>query len=235
MTQSDKQEIGKLKQRVLNYGASEEDAKKFIIHVDEFLSKYKKDDKGNKIFNKLDAGYAYKAFVIVDTVGLKFDGINAVFTGWKRFFFTADGYKNKVLLTYPETKFDLQLVNDGDDFKIAKESGSIIYTHNISDPFGNNKRITGAYVVLKTDRGEYFESINQDTFNKMKNNAMNSQTWDMWASEFWLKSVVKRACKRHFKDVTIEIDKLDNSDYGIDSEKATNEELDDIVSTHTNS
>ena len=44
-------------------------------------------------------------------------------------------YKNKMLLAYPESKIDVSLVYQGDDFSVAKESGSVVYSHNIKNPF----------------------------------------------------------------------------------------------------
>src|SRR5690606_4123369 len=37
--------------------------------------------------------------------------------------------------------------------------------------------------------------------------------WDAWLSEMVKKSVVKRACKTHFKDLVADIEEIDNENY----------------------
>ena len=148
-------------------------------------------------------------------MGLAVDGVNVVITGSNMAMVTFHGYKNKVLATYPETEFDVQLVREGDQFSVAKESGAVVYSHTMGDPFETEeKKIKGAYVVFKNKRGEFIETLNMTDFEKMKKASKQGYLWGEWASEFWLKSVIKRACKRHFYDIVEEIDKLDNDDYG---------------------
>jgi hypothetical protein len=176
-------------------------------------TEYTKKEEGKKPVtnnsNEQIAGLARK----YKNLGLLVDGINVVITGRNMAMVTFNGYKNKVLQTYPETLFDIQLVRNGDTFSVAKESGSVIYSHNIGNPFGNEE-IIGAYVVLKNKRGEFLETLNRDVYEKMKKASKQSYLWGEWESEFWLKSVIKRACKRHFYDVVADIDKNDNEDYG---------------------
>lgn len=146
--------------------------------------------------------------------GLIIDGVNVVITGRGMSMVTYNGYKNKVKQVYPDATFDIQLVRQGDDFKVAKENGSVIYTHNFGDPFGN-KEIIGAYCVIKFGNNDYFEALGKEDYEKMKSSSKNPTTWNKWASEFWLKSVIKRACKRHFNDITVELDRMDNDDFGL--------------------
>lgn len=148
-------------------------------------------------------------------MGLAVDGVNVVITGKGMAMVTFNGYKNKVLATYPETEFDIQLVRDGDTFNVSKESGSVVYSHQINDPFDQeSKPIIGAYVVFKNKRGEFIETLSRADFEKMKKASKQTWLWGEWESEFFLKSVIKRACKRHFYDVVEEIDKFDNDHYG---------------------
>ncbi len=160
--------------------------------------------------------------------GLAVDGVNVVITGNNMAMVTFNGYKNKVLATYPETQFDIQLVREGDEFKVSKESGSVVYTHNIADPFESTEhQIIGAYCIFKNKRGEYLETLNQTDYEKMKSASKQAYLWGQWESEFWLKSVIKRACKRHFYDVVEEIDKMDNDDYGVLADKQPAPKTDD--------
>lgn len=148
-------------------------------------------------------------------LGVTIDGVNAVISGKNMAMVTYHGYKNVILRVYPETKIDMQLVRDGDTFNLSKESGEVVYSHQINDPFAN-KPIIGAYCIIKNKRGEFAELLNAEDFKSMKNASKQSYLWDSWASEFWLKSVLKRACKRHFNDITSDIDKNDNENFGID-------------------
>jgi Recombinational DNA repair protein (RecE pathway) len=150
-------------------------------------------------------------------LGLPIDGVNVVITGKNMAMVTYNGYKNKVLETYPETLFDVQVVREGDVFSFSKNDGKISYSHELNDPFAN-KKIVGAYAVIKNKRGEFLELLNADDYNEMKSGSKQSYLWDKWASEFWLKSVIKRACKRHFNDIVAEIDKVDNEDFGLSDE-----------------
>jgi len=114
---------------------------------------------------------------------------------------------------YPETIFDMQNVNEGDTFSFLKESGKVIYSHKMNDPFATNKKIIGTYCIIKNCRGEFIETLNQDDIKKMRNVANTQAIWDTWEGEMILKSVIKRACKRHFNDIVVNIETLDNDNY----------------------
>lgn len=148
-------------------------------------------------------------------MGLLLDGVNVVITGKSMAMVTAHGYKNKVLQVYPESEFDMQLVRETDTFSFAKESGDVVYSHQMNDPF-DNKPIVGAYLVYKNRRGQSIELLNKRDYDQMKNASRQPALWDKWDSEFWLKSVMKRAGKRHFYDAIAEIDTDDNEVYGLD-------------------
>lgn len=119
-------------------------------------------------------------------------------------------YKNKLISKYPETKFDLQLVCKDDTFSITKVDGNISYQHVISNPFDTKREIVGAYCFISNSRGNFVETINKDDIDKIRSTAKTQAIWDDWYSEMVLKSVLKRACKRHFKDVTVNMDNIDN-------------------------
>jgi hypothetical protein len=150
-------------------------------------------------------------------LGLVIDGINVVITGRGMALPTFHGYKNKVKQIYPDATFDVQLVREGDTTSFAKESGSIVYSHQLGSPF-EEKKIQGAYCVISFGGQQYLETLNERDYTAMKAASKNPSTWDKWPSEFWLKSVIKRACKRHFNDITIELDKYDNELYGINEQ-----------------
>jgi len=52
---------------------------------------------------------------------------------------------------------------------------------------------------------------------KMKKVAIIKNIWAEWEGEMILKSVIKRACKRHFNDLVVNIESLDNENYNIDN------------------
>jgi recombinational DNA repair protein RecT len=155
----------------------------------------------------------YTMFIKWWGLGLVIDGVNIVITGRAMSMVTYQGYKNKVRSVYPSAKFDVQLMREGDTFKVSKQSGKVEYSHDIADAF-SEKPIIGAYCVISIDGRDYFEGLNRKDYEEMKKGSKQGYLWDKWDSEFWLKSVIKRACKRHFYDEIKEIDENDNGDYG---------------------
>ena len=122
-------------------------------------------------------------------------------------------YKNRVIKRYPESQFDTQVVHYGEEFSFKKENGKVFYTHNFGNPFLTNKQVIGAYCIIKNKRGEFIELINNDDINKFKASSKTQPIWDAWFSEMVKKSVVKRACKTHFKDLVEDIEEIDNENY----------------------
>ena len=119
-------------------------------------------------------------------------------------------YKNKVLLTYPETIFDFGIVYEGDDYSFSKESGKVAYSHKMNNPFKTDKKIVGAYGVIKNSRGEFVETINMADIDKMKRSSKMSFIWDTWFDRMVLKSIIKRICSVNFKDIVQDVDAIDN-------------------------
>lgn len=194
----------------------------------ERAAKAKKPDAYTPVLSNTDDQLYTMAFKFWG-LGLVIDGINVVITGRGMALPTFHGYKNKVKQIYPDAVFDVQLVREGDTVKFAKESGSVIYTHEIGDPF-SEKAIQGAYCVIKFGGNEYLETLNKQDYTKMRDSSKNPSTWNKWESEFWLKSVIKRACKRHFNDITIELDKIDNESFGLaEKVKASDSKKADII------
>jgi hypothetical protein len=208
------QELSSLKEKLLNKQMPEKDVNKILAYIQGAIRDESQKEKRPVTSNTVDMLYTlvFKFW----NMGLLVDGINVVITGKNMAMVTFHGYKNKVLQTYPETHFDIQLVREGDEFTVAKESGAVVYQHNIGNPFVETEPpIIGAYIVFKNKRGEFIETLNKTDYEKMKDASRQKFLWGQWESEFWLKSVIKRACKRHFYDVVEEIDKYDNDNFGI--------------------
>jgi hypothetical protein len=220
-------DLNKLKEKLDKSGAPKADTKKFMAYIADTQSTEVTKDKKPVTNNTVEA--LYSLFLKYRNLGLIIDGVNVVITGRNMAMVTFNGYKNKVLDTYPETEFDYGLIRENDLFNLSKESFSVKYTHKVADPFSSTA-IKGAYVMFKNKRGEYIELLNNKDYEAMKKASKQSYLWNTWDSEFWLKSVIKRACKRNFYDVVAEIDKTDNDDYGIaDTEAAERGELDSVL------
>lgn len=124
-------------------------------------------------------------------------------------------YKNRLMDNYPESMIDIQLVYDGDTFNFKKENGKVLYNHLINDPFNKNKKAIGGYCVIKNRLGEFIEIMNETEILKCKQVARLKNIWENWADEMYLKTIMKRACKRFFHDITQDIDDEDNKNYDL--------------------
>lgn len=202
-----------------------------ILYVQKKIAETKKDgDKWVKSYN-FGADFLLQSIAECIDNGFALDGVNYTITGNRMYMPTYHAFKNKIYMVYPESEIDVQLIREGDEYSFAKESGSVIYTHNVGDPFTTQEpKIKGAYCVIKNSRGEFLETLNLSDYTEMKNSSKQPRLWDKWASEFWLKSVIKRACKRHFHDITKSIDEKDNEVIGLaDVVKASDDKKASII------
>lgn len=124
-------------------------------------------------------------------------------------------YKNKLLEVYPESKIDIQLVFEKDNFSFSKENGKVIYHHEILEPFAKNKKPVGGYCIIKNSLGEFLEIMNNEDIEKCKKVARMKSIWENWETEMYLKTIIKRACKRFFYDIVRDIDEEDNKNYDL--------------------
>lgn len=159
--------------------------------------------------------YLIDCFKKVDDDGLVFDGKNVTLlsTGTS---YNYQAYKNKMLLAYPETIIDDDLVYTGDVFSFKKESGKVIYSHDMVDPFlRTDDQIMGGYCVIKNRRGEFITILNKDDIDKHRKVAKTDYIWEAWFVEMARKTVVKKACKKHFNDIFQNIIDSDNENMDI--------------------
>ena len=197
---------------LIKAGIQESVAKKIINYFDSMKSDPKSPKNNDD--DLFDLALKYYA------VGLPLDGVNVAVSGYKRAFITWIGYKTKVQTIYPEAEFDVQVVKKSDIFSFEKNSGEVTYHHKITNPFVDEE-IIGAYAFIKTNTGQNIEFLDRPTFEKMKASGAMKALWEKWESEFWLKSIVKRVCKRRFHDVVKEIEDLDNEDYDLNNNQST--------------
>lgn len=129
-------------------------------------------------------------------------------------------YKNELLRKYPKAIIDLQIVRKDDEFHFKKENSKIFYTHNIKSAFSETE-IIGAYCVIKCCRGEFLTIMSRDELDKIRSKASFDDIWREWLKQMCLKSILRRACKWHFYDITSHLDVLDNDSF--DMSKSSNE------------
>jgi len=192
---------------------------------------YLSGSKVGMIVNKHTNQEMYSLIVKYLNVGTNLDGVNVILSGQNMGLVTYQGYMNKVKQLHPDVFFDVQLVREGDTFEVGKRSGLVEYKHEIANPFASydDKKINGAYCVVKFDNNESIELLNERDYLEMKGASKSSYTWDKWPSEFWRKSVIKRACKVYFSEEVALLEKVDNEDHGLADDDTSTDALDAIV------
>ena len=142
--------------------------------------------------------------------GMFLDGVNITLTN-RGIQYDYKAYKNKVLLVYPESIIDNQLVYKGDTYSFRKESGKVLYTHQISNPFDQkDDDVIGAYCVIKNRRGEFITTLSLEDIKKHRKVAKTDSIWKDWFKEMCLKTVIKKSCSVHFHDITTNMEEIDN-------------------------
>jgi len=126
-------------------------------------------------------------------------------------------YKNKMYLVYPESLIDTALVYADDSFRFEKQSGKVIYTHAINNPFNQDQNnIIGGYCVIKNKRGEFITLLSTNIIEKHRKVASTDTIWRAWFHEMCFKTLIKKACKQHFADIFQNIETLDNENYDLE-------------------
>lgn len=151
----------------------------------------------------------------VNNEGLVLDGEH-ITIGWNGLSYDYIAYKNKMFVSYPETTIDVQLVREDDVFSFSKESGTVKYSHSITNPF-LPKNVIGGYCIIKNKRGEFITILDRKEIDKHRKVAKTDYIWSQWFNEMALKTVIKKACKQHFADVYQEIDTMDNENYDLNN------------------
>jgi len=189
-----------------------EDAEKFA----SYIVKLTMDDKNYWLKSRSDEDMA-ELFRRVAKDGLIFDGehITIQKTGIS---YDYIAYKNKMFLSYPESKIDLGLMYKGDTFDFSKESGSVKYTHKFGDPFNQKEvDIIGGYCVMKNKRGEFITILTKEDIDKHRKVARTDYIWAKWFKEMAMKTIMKKACKIHFSDIYQNIEENDNENCDLDN------------------
>lgn len=198
------------KQKILD--SLKEYKKEDVERFASYLIKLSRDEK-SAFINKYSEEALCELFRRVENEWLHFDGIHITLlsTG---VFYDYVALKNKMLIVYPETVFDVNIVYKWDTFSFEKNSWKVTYSHKFSNPFGNKEDdIIGAYAIVKNKRGEYITLLSADDLEKHRKTAKTDFIWRAWYTEMCMKTIVKKACKIHFGDIYTNIEEMDNENY----------------------
>lgn len=184
---------------------------KYAIYCTKLLLEKDKDGevKNNWIQNYNVDKLVY-LFKQVAKDGLYIDGQNITIDK-RGISYNYKAYKNMLLIKYPESIIDHQLVYNGDVFNFEKQSGKVIYNHKITNPFNQNENdLIGGYCVIKNRRGEFVTTMGREDIEKCRKVAKTDKIWKEWYKAMCLKTVIKSACSLHFQDIYQNILATDN-------------------------
>lgn len=173
----------------------------------------------NAWITKLDENKLATLFKrVAQDEGLYLDGVNITLTN-RGVQYDYKAYKNKIMIVYPESIIDVQLVYKGDEFSFKKEDGKVHYVHNIANPFEQkNEDIIGGYCVIKNKRGEFLTTLTKEELDKHRKLAKTDRIWKDWLKEMSYKTVLKKGCSVHFSDIVTNIEQIDNeANYNIEN------------------
>lgn len=157
--------------------------------------------------------------------GLVFDGKHITLTE-RGVSYDYVAYKNKMLLAYPESQIDVELVYKGDTFAFEKTNGIVDYKHIFANPFTHkDDDIIGGYCVIKNKRGDFLTTLSLEEIQKAKSVALTQAIWVQWFAEMAKKTVIKKAIKFHFDDIYCQIEEEDNKNYDLDKAPENKPEL----------
>ena len=175
-------------------------------------------DKTGKLKNywatKLGVDAFVNYFEKIAQTGLYIDGDNITINN-NGISLNYQAYKNLVIKNYPEATFDIQLVKQGDVFSFSKQDGKVHYNHVLSSPF-EEKPFIGGYCIVKLRTGEHIETMSLEEMEKIRKTAKTDYIWSTWTNEMYIKTLMKRACKRHFKDIVEKLEAIDNENYDLE-------------------
>ena len=204
-----------IKKSLSNYDPAKVDVYTHYLKQVETAKDKKKQPKNPWMKYKSDVELV-SFFKKVAIDGLDFDGTHITLqsTGVS---YDYIAYKNKMLLVYPETLFDVALVYKDDKFKFEKQSGKVVYFHEITNPFDQSEdKIEGGYCIIKNKRGEFITLLSASNIAKHRKVAKTQTIWLAWFHEMCLKTLIKKACKQHFADMYQNIETLDNENYDLE-------------------
>lgn len=223
--------LNEIRKALLEANYDEQNVSDYIAYIDRLMAEKTTDDKPKNWWLHNGLVKEGKLIAIYKTVakdGLFIDGDIITISYKKKLLadYSYQAYRKKLLMTYPDTIIDSQVVYEGDEFSFTKDSGKVIYTHKFKNPFEQkDDKIIGAYCIVKNRVGEFIELLSMDEAMKMKEVAKTKNVWDKWLSRMMLKSAIKRVCKTFFYDSFKNVELLDNENYDLDTSKKAKELL----------
>lgn len=196
----------------------QEQAQKFAAYCVRLFKEQKGGVPKNPWMQTKTPEQLAQLFKRVAAEGIVFDGVHVTLqsTGVN---YDYVAYKNKMLVAYPESEIDIQVVYEGDEFSCYKQNGLVFYNHTIKDPFnGKDEDIKGTYCVIKNKRGNFITSMGRDEISKHRRVAKTDYIWAQWFKEMCMKTVMKKACKLHFNDIYTTIEDMDNENTDVEKE-----------------
>lgn len=198
---------------------SEKEAKMYFTYVWELLN-----DPKQSWAKKKDHNYFILQYEKVKNDWLVIDWKHiTLWYNWISYDYVA--YKNKMLLSYPESIIDIQIVYQWDEFDFKKENWKVVYSHKITNPFANwTDKIQGWYCIIKNTRWEFITILSKKEFEAHKAVAKTQFIWNKWYKEMCMKTLFKKAIKVHYDDVFQSIEEEDNKNYELPTEEKSQEE-----------
>lgn len=204
-----------IKPILLSKGYKQSDIERFVSYLIKMDTEKKDGGQKNAFMNYISNDKFVELYSKVAAEGLVFDGVHITISS-NGISYDYVAYKNKMLIAYPESIIDVQLVYNGDVFSFSKESGSVHYSHIVSNPFGNkDQNIIGAYCVIKNKRGEFLTTLSAEEIEKHRKVAKTDFIWKAWFAEMCLKTIIKKGVRVHFNDVYQNIEIEDNENYDL--------------------
>ena len=195
--------------------------KSFKNIVYQIASATNKDkDYTNKWLWSKKANYLDQVIYDLDRIGLELDGKHITLTV-RGITYDYIAYTIKLKKLFPNAAIDVELFFEGDTFEIQKESGKVVYTHKIADPFTYNRtKLKGAYCVLRVPNiGEYHITMSIEDLKVHENLSNMKYLYDKWWRELYKKTVIRKCLKVHFEQEFEELNDIDNESMGYELEK----------------
>jgi hypothetical protein len=209
--------MNKLNIQKLLHDYDETNVNIFINYIDKLATEKRNGNLKNAWMGYKTDEQLASMFKQVNKDGLAFDGkiVSLQTTGIS---YSYMAYKNKMLIAYPESIIDTQLVYKDDGFKCEKKNGKVLYEHVINNPFSRNEvDVIGGYCVIKNNRGEFLTLLSVKDMEKHRKVAKTDYIWKAWLIEMYKKTLMKKSCKQHFQDIFVNIETIDNeNNYDID-------------------
>ena len=211
----------------INLADYERSFKVFILYLNKYIQSSKTKTEPTELATQL-----YTDWKSWYNRGLDCNGVDIQYIPGRGLAPTAQGYRTKVLLLYPNSQIDVQIVYKGDTISYERTNNEVIYKYVAGDIFSKKEKV-GAFCYINTNNEnniQVFETLSLDEIANMRKASKVSFTWNTWEDEMIRKSVIKRACKRLFNDGDLQ-DMMadDNEKTGANFAEPAEEAKDDII------